>query len=563
MNTKLSIVAFQETFILGDVQRQITMIIDKRSSYSTCDLLIFPECFISGYPLEDLTLRPDFINEVGNGLKRLAEAIKAEPGPAVLVGAPIAGNRLPFNAAVLIRRDGTTSVTTKTELPNSDVFDEVRTFARNTSPALPLELDGWRLGVAICEDIWHPAVARSLAGELSDCLLVLNGSPFEHGKDAIRRAHVIRRAREIELPALYLNLVGGQDEIVFDGASFVTDANGDLVSQAPSFEEAVLLLEFTKDTDRPELGCRVSASSTPASRLLSSEEAMWSAAVLGLRDYVHKTGHKKVLLGVSGGIDSAVVATMAADALGSENVTGVMLPSRHTSQLSVELADDLMRRLGIERRLWSIDDTFASAQGVLSDEDGAGLSVALENMQSRIRGLALMAISNAEGHLVLTTGNKSEMSVGYATLYGDMNGGFNPLKDVYKTDVFNLALWRNANIPFIALRPIAQPIPREIIARPPSAELSAGQIDENALGSYDVLDALLKGIIERNLEPQAARREAEQLLDRAIDPEHADRIATLIARSEFKRRQAPPGVKMTARSFGKGWRYPIAHKARL
>jgi NAD+ synthase len=566
MNTSLSLVLHQANPVVGDIAGNAARMLAARREHPSADLVVFPECFLSGYPLEDLALRAGFVSRVTAEIHRLCDALRREPGPALLFGAPVPGAELPFNAGVLIRRDGTLSMALKSELPNSDVFDEMRIFQRGGDPRV-LHLDGFRLGVMICEDMWHGRAARALAGELADMLIVLNGSPFEPGKHETRLAHARRAVRETGLPLAYLNQVGGQDEMVFDGASFALDGDGTEIAQLPFGAEAALCLTLSRggagnvlDWERPEdEGLHL----LPHTPYPAGPGLLYGACVLGLADYIRKIGNPPVLIGVSGGLDSALVAALAVDALGAERVTGVMLPSPHTSRESLELAEDLMTRLGIRRLTLPIAGALAGA-AVFSEAARPAsprhLGLALENIQARMRGLALMTLANAEGAVLLSTGNKSEMSVGYATLYGDMNGGFNPLKDLYKTEVRAAAAWRNAAaaIPGREGPVMRNPIPQGILSRTPTAELRPDQSDEAELGPYEELDALLRGLIEGNLDSEAARRAAEAALGRDIPSERASRIARLLRAAEFKRRQAAPGIKLSSRSFGKGWRYPIA-----
>lgn len=574
MHRSLTLVMVQANPVVGDLDGNARQILAAREAHIDRDLVILPECFLTGYPLEDLTLRGGFLSRTMAKIHEIAETIRSTRGPAVLFGAPIAGAALAHNAAVLIRGDGSISFATKTELPNSDVFDEARVFASATEAPRPLMLNGIRLGVMICEDMWHGKVARALADELADLLIVINGSPFEAGKQPLRLQHARRRVADTGLPLIYANLVGGQDELVFDGASFALDGRGHILTQLPFGRDASAAFRFDADGENVVFGAVHDhggdviecMTGTYPDRLAS----IYGACVLGIDDYIRKTGSSQVFIGISGGIDSALVAAMAADALGPDRVTGVMMPSRHTGQESLDLADELMHRLGIWALTLPIAEAVEAGEGFLAGARGgdvARMSLARENMQARMRAVALMALANAEGGMVLTTGNKSEMSVGYATIYGDMAGGYNPLKDILKTDVWALARWRNTTpaIPGRDMLPVADLplIPTEIIDRPPTAELKEGQNDEQALGSYEVLDELLTGIIEHNLDAEAARQAAEKKLGQAIAPEHAERIARLVQQAEHKRRQAPPGLKLTARGFGKGWRYPIANKATL
>lgn len=569
--SQLNVDFVQANAHVGNIKDNLAQVI-RHVEKSRADLVVFPECFLTGYPLQDLVLRPGFLAEVDAAIDQLAVRVRELGERAVLVGAPVAGTELPYNAAILIRADGSRQVVVKTELPNNDVFDERRTFARGGNTH-PMTLGGWKLGVMICEDMWHGPVGRRLADEGAELLIALNGSPMEMNKQPIRVRHAMRRVRDTGLPLVYLNLVGGQDELVFDGGSFVIDSRQNLIEQHP-FEPCVFPVRFIREADgRVEVQTRVDSVLNPYPE---SEEAIWRTLVLGLGDYVRKNGFTDVLLGLSGGLDSAVVAAIAADALSPRQVISLMLPAQWTGQESQTLADEMAQHcqfrhatIPVSAITESLDWALEQAIGAL-DEDGDLLdtSVAKENIQARARGNLIMALSNARtGTLVLSTGNKSEMSVGYATLYGDMCGGFNPIKDLYKTQVQALAAWRNqleqADLERTGLNGTTRPIPEGILSRPPSAELGPGQTDENALGAYPVLDSVLEHLIEKCLDPASAARGASKVLDKPVDVQYAQRIAMLVKRAEYKRRQAPPGIKVSGRSFGFGWRYPITNGASL
>lgn len=584
MTRKLSIELFQANAHVGNLRANMNQVFDALKT-SRAELVVFPECFLTGYPLQDLVLRPGFLAEVDAALDELAQFIRTQGGPALLIGAPIAGADLPHNAAVLIRPDGSRQTAIKIELPNNDVFDERRTFARG-STATPLTFNGWKIGALICEDMWHGPVARELADEGADFLLVINGSPMEMGKQAIRIDHARRRVASTRLPLIYANLVGGQDELVFDGASFALSNDGELVMQQP-FEEIRVTLEVTKDEqgktalvarEAQGLGFKNSTRTfAPVVAYPPKLEAIYRTVTMGLRDYVEKNHFHDVLFGLSGGLDSAVVAAIGADALGGKRVSCLMLPAEWTGEESVSLADDMAQRLGCNYGTVPVKTVTDALEALLdaglavlpaSDPTGKARQVAAENIQARARGNLIMALSNARpGTLVLSTGNKSEMSVGYATLYGDMCGGFNPIKDLYKTRVQDIAKWRNslneADLKRMGLLGVVYPIPEGIITRPPTAELAPGQTDENALGAYPVLDTVLECLIERMLSPAAAARTASQLLGHTVEVDYVERIAKLVKFAEYKRRQAPPGIKVTGRSFGFGWRYPITNAAPL
>lgn len=556
---------------VGDLDGNLQMALDELAQADDVDLLVFPECFLTGYPLQDLVLRPGFLSAVRERLNRLAVAVHERGGSAVLMGAPVAGTDLPFNAATLLRPDGTRQTLLKTELPNTDVFDERRTFARGEAPT-PLTLNGWKIGAMICEDMWHGRVTRALADEGADFLLVINGSPMEMDKQSVRLAHARKRVLACQLPLAYLNLTGGQDELVFDGSSFVVDGHGKMVSQMAA-QKTVFDIEMTKDDmDQTQVAARAIKTFGQTDLLLPESdpiERLYWTLCTGLHDYIRKNQFTQVLLGLSGGLDSALVAALAADALGSEHLITLMLPAVYTGEESRTLADDMARRLGCRYGSVSIENPVLGLEKLVEQgltfmdqiSPPQSRQVASENIQARIRGNLLMGLSNAlPGTMVLSTGNKSEMSVGYATLYGDMCGGFNPIKDIYKTHVQALCHWRNANQRAWMKGP-ATPIPERIISRPPTAELAAEQTDEASLGAYPVLDAVLECLIERMLSPAAAAQESTRLLKQEVTVAYAQRIAHLVQRAEYKRRQAPPGIKVTSRSFGYGWRFPLTSVA--
>jgi NAD+ synthase len=571
MTQTLRMALVQDNPTVGDVQGNLAKALAHIATHKDADLVVFSECFLSGYPLNDLVLRPGFVAQVADTVDALRDAVVDMAGPAVLMGAPLAGTTLPHNAAFLVEPSGTVRTVVKTELPNDDVFDERRTFAPSSKPRPePLAFRGFRLGVLICEDMWHGPVARSLAEEMADVLLVPNGSPYQGGKQAIRLAHATRRVRDTGLPLVYVNQFGGQDELVFDGASFVMNTDG-AVMQGKAFEADVLrvVLRRVDGMVHVEGDTRFERDATPYPS--DTTETDYKACVLGLADYMRKIGASRAFIGISGGLDSSLVATMAVDALGAGNVVGVMMPSRYTGEESLGLADDLMARLGIHRGVLPIggmhDAVSGAIQGFLSSMGASlgvepALGITDENIQARLRGLSLMAFTNAFGGVVLTTGNKSEMSVGYATLYGDMSGGFNPIKSVYKSDAFKMCAWRNNATGFA----LSNPIPDGIISRPPTAELAEGQTDAKSLGDYAALDTVLRALIEdrmavadtaRHLE--AAFPEGLSALTNGMDAQaYVAKIARLVRISQYKRAQSAPGVKIHATDFGLGWRYPIA-----
>jgi NAD+ synthase len=466
-------------------------------------------------------------------------------GPAVLMGTPWSQDGAVYNAVALLDGGRVETVRLKHELPNYGVFDEARVFAAGPVPG-PVNFRGVRLGVPICEDIWREDVPECLAETGAEILLVPNGSPYERDKPDVRLNIAVARVTETGLPLVYLNQIGGQDELVFDGASFALNGDRSLALQLPAFEPAVVTVEWRRSGD----GWRVSG---PIAPLAEGADAVWRACVLGLRDYVDKNRFPGVVLGLSGGIDSAVVAAMAVDALGAQRVHCVMLPYRYTASESLEDAHACAKALGCRYDVVPIEAPVAGFAAAL-EPLFAGLEpdVTEENIQSRCRGTALMAISNKFGSMVLTTGNKSEMSVGYATLYGDMNGGFNPIKDVYKSEVYALARFRNQQRPAGSLGPTARVIPERIITKVPTAELRENQTDQDTLPPYDALDAILENLIEHEL---SVAEVAAKGFDRAT----VERVQQMLYTAEYKRRQAAPGVKITRKNFGRDRRYPITN----
>ena len=508
------------------------------------DLILFSELYIAGYPPEDLVLKPSFVA----ACRRAVEALAAETGdggPAVILGTPWADGGAVYNGVALLDGGRVETVRFKHELPNYGVFDEARVFAAGPAPG-PVNFRGVRLGVPICEDIWREAVPECLMETGAEMLLVPNGSPYERDKPDVRLNIAVARVTETELPLVYLNQVGGQDELVFDGASFALNADRSLAMQLPAFEPAVVTVEWR----RVGAGWRVDGPVAPPAE---GSDAVWRACVLGLKDYVEKNRFPGVVLGLSGGIDSAVVAAMAVDALGPDRVHCVMLPYRYTASESLEDAQSCAMALGCRYDVVPIKAPVAGF-GAALEPLFAGLApdVTEENIQSRCRGTALMAISNKLGSMVLTTGNKSEMSVGYATLYGDMNGGFNPIKDVYKTEVYALARFRNQQRPRGSLGPPARVIPERILSKPPSAELRDSQTDQDTLPPYEILDAILADLVENELS-------VAEVVAKGFDHATVERVQQMLYVAEYKRRQAAPGVKITRRNFGRDRRYPITN----
>ncbi len=509
------------------------------------DLVVTPEFSVGGYPPEDLVRKPAFVAACEAAVARLA-AETDDGGPGLVVGGPWQDGALLHNAAFLLDGGKLVARRAKHELPNYGVFDEKRVFDAGASPG-PVVFRGFRLGLMICEDWWFPAVAETLAESGAEILLSINGSPFEDGKPARRVALAVERVVETGLAYVFLGMVGGQDELVFDGASFVLNPDRSLAVQMPFFAESVTLTEWTREGGR--LVCAPQSPVAEPGRL----EAIYRCMMLGLADYLRKNRFPGVLLGLSGGIDSALSAAVAVDALGPERVRCVMLPSPYTSQHSLDDAAECARLLGIRCDTVPITPAMGAFEGALAPLfAGRQSDTTEENIQSRSRGLILMALSNKFGDMVLTTGNKSEMSVGYATLYGDMCGGYSVLKDVYKTTVFALCRWRNAHVPAGSQGPDGPVMPDRVISKPPSAELKHDQTDQDSLPPYDELDAILSGLVE-------GEHSVDEMVAQGHDRATVLRVWRMLDRAEYKRRQAPPGVKITARAFGRDRRYPITN----
>lgn len=509
------------------------------------ELLVTPEFSIAGYPPEDLVLKPAFRAMCEEAIEALARET-ADGGPGIILGGPwMEGGKL-FNAAFLLDGGKVQARRAKHELPNYGVFDDKRVFEPGPAPG-PVVFRGVRLGLMVCEDWWFPAVSETLQESGAEILLSINGSPFEVEKAEARVDLAVARVVETGLPFVFLNQNCGQDELVFEGASFVLNADRILAAKAPSFAEALILTDWTRT---PE-GWRCAAQELAPP--LGREAQIYGAMMLGLRDYVEKNRFPGIVLGLSGGIDSALSAAVAADALGPDRVRAVMLPSPYTSAESLEDAAECARLLGIRYETVPIGPAMEAFGAMLAPAFGnRPPDITEENIQSRIRGVTLMAMSNKFGDMLLTTGNKSEMSTGYATIYGDMCGGFSVLKDVYKTDVFAVCRWRNAHAPAGAKGPRGAVMPERVITKPPSAELKPDQKDQDTLPPYDVLDALLHGLVEEE-------QGVEALVARGFDRALVLRVWRMLDRAEYKRRQAPPGVKIGRRAFGRDRRYPITN----
>jgi NAD+ synthase len=549
----LSIALAQLNPTVGDVAGNLARVrrARDRAAELGADLLVLSELVLVGYPPEDLVLRPALVEAAASALRAL-ERDSAAGGPATIVTLPWRSDGCLHNAAAFVA-DGRAEFRFKHELPNYGVFDEKRLFNPGPLPA-PIAFRGVRLGMPICEDIWLPSVTAHLARAGAEILLVPNGSPFEVEKFEERLELARARTSESRAPLAYVNQVGGQDELVFDGGSFVMNRDGTLAHRLPFWREAVVVTRWEKDGQG--LHCVGPVRSASAEAEQPRLDSIYSAMMLGLRDYVRKNGFTGIVLGLSGGIDSALTAAVAVDALGADRVRGVRLPSRFTSHASMDDAADSAARLGIRLETLAIGQTVDSAEAALApifaDRDR---DVAEENLQARVRGLLLMGLSNKFGELLVTTGNKSEMSVGYATLYGDMCGGYSVLKDIYKTEVYALSNWRNANVPEDGALTAKDVIPQSSITKAPTAELRPNQTDQDSLPPYDVLDGILHGLIEEE-------KSVEQIVAKGFDRATVSRVQRLLYSAEYKRRQAPPGVKITRKSFGRDRRYPMTNSFR-
>lgn len=547
MTSHFTITMAQLNPTVGDIDGNIAKIWDVFTQHKgTADIVAYSEMVVSGYPTDDLVLKPFFIDRVMQAVEALAKKVDGS-GAGLLISAPWRDNGRVYNAALLLHDGKIVEKRFKHNLPNYGVFDEVRVFASGPLP-VPMMFKGVKLGVLTCEDMWFPEVSVNLAKEGAEILVVPNGSPYEIDKTHIRLDQARARVKETGLPLLYINQVGGQDELVFDGASFALDAGGKILTQSPSHVEYVTTTVWQIGTPW------VCKSFEAPQTLYEGSEQVYQSLILGLRDYVNKNGFPGVLLGMSGGIDSALSAAIAVDALGADRVRCFMMPSPYTSQESVDDAAECANLLGIKHGSVSIEPSMKAFDVMLKEAaNGNTGGTTAENIQARTRGMLLMAMSNATGFMVLSTGNKSEVSVGYATLYGDMCGGFNVLKDVYKTTVFELCKWRNQCHPKNAQGPAGRVIPERIITKPPSAELRPDQKDQDSLPPYDVLDDILYCMVEKEMN-------VDEIVAKGHAEETVNRVWKLLDRAEYKRRQACPGVKISRKAFGRDRRYPIVNK---
>ncbi|MGD8583105.1 MAG: NAD+ synthase [Gammaproteobacteria bacterium] len=532
MSKSVRIAMVQDNFLVGDISGNARLIIKRAQAAAEegAELAVFPELALTGYPPEDLLFRPGFMQRVEAAVAKIKQSVS---GVDIVFGLPATHNDRLYNTAVWIRDGDTIGQYQKQSLPNYSVFDEVRYFSPGNETCI-VALNEFRFGLVICEDAWEvgPVAAAKAGG--ADAMIVINASPF-HGAKYQERIHMLeQRTSENGIPVFYINMVGGQDELVFDGESLVVDSVGEVICRAAAFEPAIELIELT--------GTGPVALAAGPTRALQQEEAVYRALVLGVKDFVTKNGFSGVIVGLSGGVDSALTLAIAADALGAENVHAVMMPSRYTASISREDAEAEARALGVHYDVISIEGAFESFLDSLKYVfKGTEPDTTEENIQARCRGLILMAISNKTGRMLLATGNKSEMAVGYATLYGDMCGGFAPIKDVYKTLVYRLCHYRNS---------LGQVIPERVITRPPSAELREDQVDEDSLPVYEVLDRILELSVERDMT-------IDEVINAGFDRDTVEHVLGLVQRNEYKRRQSAPGVRVTRRAFGRDRRYPI------
>ena len=544
MLTKLKIALAQLNPLVGDVSGNTKKLIDARSKLDNdIDILVAPELYISGYPIDDLVLRGDFLDLVEKELNNLAK-ITTDNKSAIIVGAPRKDGGSIKNSVFVMEKGEIISIKDKYELPNTGVFDEQRIFEKG-----PLEncvkIKGVNVGLPICEDIWKETVLKKLSQSGAEIIIAINASPFTISKYDERNDIALSRAKETKLPIVYLNRTGGQDELIFDGSSFSLNHDGKKFSSLEEFKEDISIINFSKNNGKWTGHGNVKKNS-------SQSERLYKALVVGLRDYVKNNKFSGVVLGLSGGIDSALVAALATDAFGSKFVQAIMLPSPYTGEESLKDARDAATLLNIKYSKLKISEAMKVVDEILGDFKGPNFTAGIteENIQSRLRGLLLMALSNRYGYMVLATGNKSEYAVGYSTLYGDMCGGFAPIKDVWKTDVFKLCEWRNKNFSDLFKGPKGKVVPDNIIKKAPTAELRDNQKDTDSLPEYNVLDEILKGLVEEEIS-------VEKIVKKGFDKELVEKTAQLLAKSEYKRFQAAPGPKVTNKAFGRDRRFPL------
>ncbi len=528
---RLKIALAQINFFVGNIAANVSKIIETAEHARDklgADMVVFPEQIVTGYPAEDLLLRADFIEAANNAIHQIADSVD---GIALVVGFPEWADGKLYNSAIVLHQGVSLACYRKQALPNYGVFDERRYFTPGNQPCV-FEFNGTFIGLTICEDVWQEGIIAANKTTGADILLTLNASPFNLGKMQQREAIVCTQVKAAQIPLVYVNQVGGQDELIFDGASFVADAEGKIVYRAEEFQEYLGVVEFIDNQPMP-------STCIPLDEKIAGA---YHALVLGIKDYVRKNGFGGAILGLSGGIDSALVLALAVDALGSDKVEAVLMPSRYTQDMSNEDAALEAKTLGVKYHTIPIEPAVTAFTGMLAEVfAGTKKDTTEENIQARCRGVILMAMSNKQGKLLLTTGNKSEMSVGYATLYGDMAGGFAPIKDVPKMLVYQLARYRNL---------ISPVIPERVLTRPPSAELAPDQVDEDSLPPYEMLDAILERYVERD-------QSADEIIAAGYSREHVARAINLVDKNEYKRRQSPPGIRITTKAFGRDRRYPI------
>ena len=544
MDKKLKIALAQLNPLVGDVSGNIKKLISIRSKLDDdIDILVAPELYVSGYPIDDLVLREDFLNLVEQEINKLVKSTEDNKS-AIIVGAPRKDNESIKNSVFVIENGKIISIKDKYELPNTGVFDEQRIFKQGPLEDC-VEIKGIKFGLPICEDIWESTVLKKLCSSGAEIIIAINASPFTTSKSDERSSVTSLRVDEIKLPIIYLNRTGGQDELIFDGSSFALNHDGKKFYSSSEFKEEISVVDFQKLNGKWIGTGKLNNSS-------SSEERLYKALVLGLRDYVNNNKFPGVVLGLSGGIDSALVAAVAADAFGSDLVQAIMLPSPYTGKESLSDAKEVAELLKIKYSNLKISEAMKIVENILGDFKGPKYSPGIteENIQSRLRGLLLMALSNRYGYMVLATGNKSEYAVGYSTLYGDMCGGYAPIKDVWKTDVFKLCKWRNKNFSDMFKGPKGKVIPENIINKAPTAELRENQKDTDSLPEYDILDEILKDLVEKEIS-------VEKIVSKGFDKRVVERTAQLLARSEYKRFQAAPGPKVTSKAFGRDRRFPL------
>ena len=544
MDKKLKIALAQLNPLVGDVAGNVEKLISIRSKLTNdIDILVAPELYVSGYPIDDLVLREDFLSLVDKEINKLVKNTNDNKS-AIIVGAPRKDGKNIKNSVFVIENGKIVSIKDKYELPNTGVFDEQRIFQQGSLENC-VNIKGVEIGLPICEDIWEKTVLQKLTKSGAEIVIAINASPFTILKNKERNEIVSLRVQENKLPIVYLNRTGGQDELIFDGSSFGLNFDGKKFYSSSEFKEEISIIDFQKQNGKWVGKGKLNGSS-------SSEERLYKALVLGLRDYVNNNKFSGVVLGLSGGIDSALVAAVATDAFGPDLVQAIMLPSPYTGNESLNDAKETAQLLNINYSNLKINDAMKIVENILGDFKGPSFKSGIteENIQSRLRGLLLMALSNRYGYMVLATGNKSEYAVGYSTLYGDMCGGFAPIKDVWKTDVFKLSEWRNNNFSDLFKGPKGKVIPDNIINKPPTAELRENQKDTDSLPEYNILDEILKGLVEEEIS-------VEKIVSKGFDKKIVEKTAQLLARSEYKRFQAAPGPKVTSKAFGRDRRFPL------